>query len=332
MAPVQEKWRAEYEPTFDDIEIRMPEEAWDSDQPNDMPTYHRRKTAALWTAVASLAVVLAVIAAYGYSVISNQNSRLAWLPGLMKSVSAVRERTDGLEASLKQWGSRQEKLAAQVQRLDVGWKSGLDGVRQHAADLVNSAYQKQQEELNQRTAALNAQIAEMATRQHAEHVRVGQLEKQLADTRQELAAARQNSNREVAALQQQQISTQHAIASLNNVLSTNQINFEAGKNQDIEIVSGVSLHLTSTDIGHQRFGGWIWLARNRRRLWVRRQVIESPVVFYPVRGGEAYELVVTRVGQKEVRGYMLVPGNSKSQQADVASNNKSIIATGKGAF
>lgn len=332
MAPVQEKWRAEYQPTLDDIEIHLSEEAWDNEQSHDLPVYHRRRTAGLWTALVSLAVVLAVIAAYGYSVISHQNSQLAWLPSLMRSISAVRERTSGIQTSLKQWSDRQENLAARVQKLDTGWKSGLNNVRLHAAGLVNSAYQKERAELNQRTAALDAQVAELKSGQHAEQVHVAQLEKQLADTRQELASVRDNSTREVAALQQQQISTQHAIASLNNVLSTDQINFEAAKNRDADIAPGISLHLTDTDISHQRFGGWIWLAGNRRRLWVRRQVIESPIVFYLVPGGEAYELVVTRVSPKEVAGYLLVPADSSSQQADVASNNKSISAPGQGTF
>jgi hypothetical protein len=332
MAPVQDKWRAEYEPSFEDIDIHLAGEAWDNDQSNDMPTYHRRRTAGLWTALASLAVVLGVMAAYGYSVLTNQNSQLAWLPGLAKSISAVRTRTNGLEATLNDWGSRQDNLAARVQNLDAGWGSRLDKVRLQAAGLVNSAYEKEREELNRRTAVLNAQIAEMASRQQAEHTHVAQLERQLANTRQELASLRESHTNELASLQQQQISNQRAIASLDNVLSTDQVDFEAQKNHDEEIVPGISLHLTGTDIALQRFGGWIWLAGNRRRIWVRRQAIEIPLVFYPVPGGEAYELVVTRVQQKEVAGYLLAPSNAKDQQASVAAISKSTAQPAQGTF
>lgn len=332
MAPVKDRWSAEYRPTLEDIEIHLQEDAWDRDQHSDVPAYHKRRTAGLWTALASLAVVLAVVTVYGYSVISNHNARLVWLSGLVQSVSAVRMHIDGVEANLKEWKGKQESLAAQVQKLNTGWKSGLNKVSQHAAELVANAYQKEQGELNQRTANLNAQIAEMTSRQNAEHVHVAQLERELASTQQELASVRADYTRELAALQQRQISSQQKIASLDNVLSTDQVDFEAQKNHDEEIVPGVSLHLTTTDTAHQQYGGWIWLARNRRTIWVRRQAIESPQVFYPVPGGEAYELVVTRVSPKEVAGYILIPSDTGSQQADVASNSKPITSAGRGSF
>ena len=331
MGPVKDKWSVEYKPPLDDIEMHSFEE-WDSDQSIDTPVYHRRRTAGLWTALASLAVALAVGAAYGYSVISKHKAELTWLYGRTSSYSIVRERVNRLEASLKEWTVRQESLAAHVKKMDAGWKSGLNDVRLHAAELVANAHEKDHDELNQRTAALSAQIAETTSRQHAELVHIAQLEKELAGTRQELASAKASYTRELAALQQQQVSNQRAISSLDNVLSTDEVDFEAKKNHDAEIVPGVSLHLTTTNIAHQLYGGWIWLTRSRRRIWIRRQVIESPQVFYPVPGGEAYELVVTRVNPKEIAGYLLVPGDTNGDQQEVASNSKSISRRGQRTF
>lgn len=331
MAPVKERWSTEYKPTLDDVELHLPEE-WDNDLPSEAPVYHKRRSAALWTALASLAVVLAVLAAYGYSVLSNQNAQLAWLPGLAKSISAVRAHTSGLEAAIDEWGRKQDDLAARVRNLDVGWQSRLDKVRMQAASLVGNAYRKEREELNARTAALDAQIAAMATRQQAEHTRVVQLEQRLATTRQQLASLRDNYTRGLASVQEQQISNRRAISSLTNALSTDQIDFEAEKKQDAEIVPGISLYLTGTDIAHQRFGGWVWLSATRRRIWVKRQAIQAPIVFYPADGTEAYELVVTRVKQNEVTGYLLVPASTKDQQADVASNNRLAIQPVRGTF
>lgn len=320
MTPVREKrWRVDQKPSFEDVEIRVPEE-WENDHRIDEPVYHRRPSAGLWTALASLAVVVAVMAAYGYSVLSNQNDQLAWLPGLIKSVSAVRDRTNGLEASVKQWSGRQEQLATKVQQLGSGWQAGLNGVREHAASLVNKAYQKEHAELSQREAALDARIVEMASRQQAEQNHVAQLEKQLTSTRQELASVRESYTRELAALQLRQISNQRAIVAVGKKLSTGQVNFEASKNHDAAIVPGVTLHLTATNTSHQRFRGWILLAGKGQKIWVRRQAVETPIVFYPVPGGEAYELVVTRVERKSVAGYMLVPGSSEGQSASVASD------------
>ena len=331
MTPVKDRWTAEYKRMFDDVEINPPEE-WEVEPTSDIPVYHKRRSAALWTALAVLAVALAVVALYGYTVMSNQNSQLAWLPSLAESISAIRTRTSGLETNIKEWGVKQDKLAVQVQKLDNGWEARLNQVRQHAAALVASTYQKEREELNQRMAVLNSQIAEMSTQQHADQVRMARLEQELASTRQELAAAREQNAREFADVREQQISSQRELASINNTLSTDQVNFEARKDRDEEIVPGVTLHLTRTDISHQKFGAWIWLAENGRRIWVRRQAIEAPVVFYPKAGGEAYELVVTRVSQKDVAGYMLVPSTVTSQSADVASNSQPITSPGEDSF
>ncbi len=320
MSPVKEKWSAEYSPSFDEVEIHLPED-WEGAEHLDPVVHRKRRSAGLWTAIASLAVLLAVAAAYGYSVLTSQNAQLTWLPSLAKSISAVRTRTDGIEASLKQWSGKQENLAAKVQTLDAGWDARLNAVRQHAAALVASTYQKEQAELIQRTAALNAQIAEMSTRQQADHVRMAQLEQELSSTRQELASVQESSNRDLATLQQEQASSQSQIEAINNTLSTDEVDFEAARNQDAEIVPGVSLHLTDTDVAHQKYGAWIWLAASRRRIWVHGQNLETPLVFYPQAGGEAYELVVTRVKPKEVAGYMLVPGNSNTQSADNAKTS-----------
>jgi predicted nucleic acid-binding Zn-ribbon protein len=331
MTPVKDRWTAEYKRTFDDVEINPPEE-WEIEPTSDIPVYHKRRSAALWTALAVLAVALAVLAAYGYSVMSSQNSQLAWLPSLAKSISALGTKTAGLETNMKEWGAKQDRLAAQVKNLGTGWQARLDDVRQHADALVASTYQKEREELNQRMAMLNSQIAEMSTQQHADRVQMARLEQELASTRQELAAAREQSAREIADVREQQISNQRELASINSTLSTDQVNFEAQKDHDEEIVPGVTLHVTRTDVSHQKFGGWIWLAENGRRIWVRRQAIEAPVVFYPKAGGEAYELVITRVSQKDVAGYMLVPGTAASRSADVASNSQPTTSPGEDSF
>ncbi len=331
MGPVKEKWSAGCAIQLDDTEIRAIE-GWDGDQSIDTLVHHRRGTAALWTALAVMAIALAVAVAYGYTVISQQNAELMWLSGRTNSLGALRDRADRLETLLNRWNVRQAILAAHVQEMDTAWRSGLDEVRLRAEGLVANARQSENDGLNQRTAALNAQVAQISSRQHAQLALIAQLERQLATTREELAAAKSGYGRELAALHQQQISSQQEIDSLNNVLSTDQINFEAEKNRDEEIAQGVVLHLTGTDLAHQNFRGWIRIAGSQRTIWVRSHPAELPVVFYPKPGGEAYELVVTKVNSNAVSGYLLVPSNTSSGQQDVASNSKPITTSAQGSF
>jgi hypothetical protein len=331
MGPVKEKWSVENATPIDGTEIHSFEE-WDGDQSIDSLAYHRRGSAGLWTALAALAVALVVAAVYGYSVVSQHNSELMWLSGRMSSLGGLGDRADRIEQRFNDWRAKQASLAVQVQKMDADWKSGLDDVRLRAAAVVGSAVQKENSDVNLRTAALNAHIDEILSRQRADQVLVAQLERELANTRQELASTKVAYDRELAELRQQQVVSQQAVASLNNELSTDQLNFEVAKNRDEEVVHGVSLHLSGTDLAHQKFRGWIWMAGSGRRIWLHDHPAELPVTFYPKPDGVAYELVVTKVGPEDVAGYLLIPSDTNSQQEDVASNSKPITRFGEGAF
>jgi hypothetical protein len=331
MGPVKEKWSVEYTPPIDDTENHSFEE-WESDQSIDSLVYHRRGTAGLWTALAVLAVAMVVAAAYGYSVVSQHNTELMRLSGRMSSLGALHDRVDRIETRFNDWNARQASLVAQVQKVNTDWKSGVDEVRLRTAALVGSVRQRENNDLNLRTAALDAHMDEIVSRLHADQAVIAQLGRELASTRQELAYAKAAYTRELAELRQQQAVSQQEVSSLNNVLSTDQVAFEVAKNRDDEIVQGVSLHLSGTDLAHQKFRGWIWIAGSRRRIWVRNHPAELPLAFYPKPDGVAYELVVTKVGPENVAGYLLIPSDTNSQQQDVATNIKPATRPGEGAF
>lgn len=331
MGPVKEKWSAEYTLPIGNTEIH-PIEEWDSDRSIDTLVYHRRGTAALWTAITVLAVALAVVVAYGYSVISKQNTELVRLSRRTSLLGAMPDRVGSLETLVNRSNVRQAMLAARVQNMDSDLRSGLDQVGFRAAGMVANARQSADRDLNQRAAALNAKIGQIAARQHTQLAAISQLKNELASTQLELASARTEYTHELAALHEQQISSRQAIYSLNNVLSTDQVVFEAEKNHDAEIVQGIALHLTGTDMAHQKFRGWIQVEGGRHTIWVRNHPAELPVVFYPKPGGESYELVVTKVSPDGVSGYLLVPGDAGRRQQDVASYSKSILGSGQGTF
>ncbi len=331
MGSVEGKWSVEYTPAIDDTKIHSLEE-WDNDQSIDTLIYHRRGAAGLWTALAALAVALAVAAVYGYSVISNHNAKLEWVTGRVSSLGALRARTKKLETLLGDLKARQASLETQVQKVGTDWKSGLNLVQLRAADLVANARQREGNDLNQRAAALNSQVAQIVSRQHSEQALIAQLQRELAYTRQDLASTKTRYSRDLAAIQQQQVSSKQEIDSLSDVLSVDQIEFNAERNRDEEIVKGVSLHLTGTDLAHQRFRGWIWIAGSRRRIWVRNHPAELPVAFYPKPDGDVYELVVTKVGPEDVSGYLLVPSDTNVHEQDMASNRKSLTRSDQGTF
>lgn len=319
---------------LDDSKRYLAAEEWEDDQASEVSAYDKRKSAGVWTALATLAVAVAIMAGYGYFVLSQEDTQLAQIPALTNSLPAVGLHLSSFEKRLDAWLGDQQNLTAQVQRMDAGWKSAFGQAREHTSKLIQEAREGLRQELDHRTLALSAQISQMAAAQRAERTRLAEVEKQLDNTRQELASARQDYSRELSALRQQQHEDHGAIASLNNLLTTNQVTFEIQKDKEEEVVPGVSVHLTNTDVRFQRFDGWIELAPARQFIWVRGQGIQRPVVFYPDQRDEAYELVVTRVNQEGAVGYLVVPAqNSAIGQGGLDSENQaapvSVIPSGR---
>jgi hypothetical protein len=202
--------------------------------------------------------------------------------------------------------------------MDANWASALDTAKQQTAALVAETEKHLSRESAERTQSISAQLAQIESAQRAYQARLAQVEGQLANAQQEVVALRRNYSKELAELHQQQTEARHEIALFNSALATRQVAFEIQKDQKQEIVPGVTLHLTSTNVHFQRFDGWIEPSLNGARLWIRDQGIQQPFVFYPSQQDDAFELVVTGVSARGAVGYILIPAtNGAINQADV---------------
>jgi hypothetical protein len=89
------------------------------------------------------------------------------------------------------------------------------------------------------------------------------------------------------------------------------VDFELGVNHNKELAPGVSLLVSHTDIGRQRYDGLLSVEPDKRT-WVHDQGIQQLVVFFSGRDRRPGKLVVTRVTKYSVIGYVLVP-NERDQ-------------------
>jgi hypothetical protein len=67
------------------------------------------------------------------------------------------------------------------------------------------------------------------------------------------------------------------------------------------------LQVNRTNVGYQRFEGWVFLMPDRRTIWVHDQGVQRPVEFYSREDRRPRELVITRVTKYSVVGYLLLP-------------------------
>ncbi len=286
---------------------RFVEDEWEGERSDDATPYRRRKSAGIWVALATLTVALVVVAGYGYAVLSGQDTQLSEIPGMASSLPAINQHLSSLEKRLADWRDSQQALASRVGEMDSNWKLALDQAKQQTASLVAETQSRLSRESVEQTRVVSAQLAQLESSQRAYQARLSQVEGELVEARRQVAALRQDYSLEIAALHEQQAEARHEIDALNSALATRQVAFEIQKDQKQEIVPGVFLHLTSTNVRYQRFDGWLEPSTTGEKLWIRGQGIQQPFVFYPSQQDEAYELVVTGVNARGALGYLLVP-------------------------
>lgn len=86
------------------------------------------------------------------------------------------------------------------------------------------------------------------------------------------------------------------------------VTFEVSMNHRRELVPGISLGLSSTDVPGSRMNGWMWVMPERRTIWLHDTSAHEPVIFYGRRDGRMRELVITNVNATSVAGYLWTPG------------------------
>lgn len=82
------------------------------------------------------------------------------------------------------------------------------------------------------------------------------------------------------------------------------VGFTIPLNQSRELTDGVSMGVESVDAISGRVTGWMWIMPDRHTIWLKRQLVRDPITF--TRAGKHREVMITRVTEREVSGYLLV--------------------------
>jgi len=257
-----------------------------------------------------LALALAVVAVYGYSVLRQEGIQFEQVPGIAKSLPAIAEHVSNLENRLADSRVYQQNLASEMNKIDAGSMAALDKTRQQTGKQIASVKDALRKGLNQQALVFQTQLSQLMNERDADRTQLAQVEEQLSKARYELETARKDYDTQVAALREQQGVEDRELASISNSLPTHQVAFEAQKNQAADVIPGVTFQLTKTDARHQRFDGMIVSAPGKQSVTVQSQSVQSPVMFFPHGQAKPYVLVVTSVNQKGVSGYLLVPSKS----------------------
>jgi hypothetical protein len=312
MTEMPEKDERKFDFSLDDIHGDEHRETWLNSDSGEVHIDTKQSSGRPWASLAVLAVALLVVAGVGYTALKRNSAQFARFSGLMDSLAAMRQHVSGIENRLNAWKGEHQALVERMKKLDDEFRSGLLQARKQTQAMILEAEDRLQQELDQRTQVLAARLAQTEAAQQNDRARMAKLESEVASAHQELAAFRQAHQQQLASLRRQEAADHNELASIDHMLQTDQVSFEAEKNRNEDIVPGVSLRVTGTNVQYQRFSGYIWFGPDRRTIWIRGQGADRPVVFYSRGNNQAYELVVTRVNRNGTVGYLLLPAGAET--------------------
>ncbi len=294
-------------------------------------TRPRSASKALGAAVVLLALALAGVTVYGYLTLRQNGIGLAQLPGIAQLVGTLQSRLSAAETKMQDLTANWASLSQQVAALSARTGSGLENVRRHAEQLIMQEEERMEGEMAKRDQAINARFAQVESEQQAENARLTQVQdwvqKNVEVARQEVAAERHDRERDLKALRQDVDQNHDNLQTFARKLDRQRVDFETAKNQQRELVPGISLTVTRTDARYQRFDGYLELVEDSRTLWLSKVSVQQAVPFYAKQGAKPYDLVVTTVNHDGVVGYLLVPGDKNPGEGEATYGS---LASGTG--
>ena len=246
--------------------------------------------------------------AYAYCTLKNNQIEISRLPEILKSISGMNGRLDSVEAALASWTSDRKDLRDHLASLDRKFDKSLQRAQQHADQVTATLEGRIVSRIEKRNAVLDARLAGVESEGANTRRELTRLQRELTRTRQEIASVRHDAGRELTSLRADIVASDYTTKAVAGRLERERVDFEVPRNQTTEVVAGIGLKVTGTDVSRQQFSGWIQILPESRFLWVNAQSIQRPVPFYRLGDGERFDLVATRVSRDFVVGYLLIGG------------------------
>jgi peptidoglycan hydrolase CwlO-like protein len=287
-----------------------------------------RRSGGLWAAVVILALALAAVTGYGALVLRRNNISIAQLPGMNRLITGLNGRMDATETKLRDltsnWGNVQNHVAA----LDRKLGSNLQLARRQAQDLVDQAQTRIEAEVGRNNQRVDARLSRLESGQQDDQKRLAELGNQVGGARQEIGASRDETQRDMASLRQEVDHNGNDIRALGQKIERQKVTFEATKNKPQELVPGISMTVTKTNVNYQRFEGYLTLAADSRTIWLPDTGAQQSVVFVPRQSSRPYDLVVTAVRPDGVVGYLMLPASEDHGQGAAGGAGAAATAPG----
>ena len=97
--------------------------------------YQETATGSLWMAFALLLITLAGVSFYGYRVLQESNIQVSQVPVMLRSMTAMNGRLDGVEEKLHSWATDWQNLSERLGGLEKTVRANYQRARKHSEEL-----------------------------------------------------------------------------------------------------------------------------------------------------------------------------------------------------
>ncbi len=273
--------------------------------PDTPPKTHG--TGPLWVALIILALAFLGALTYSYYALRGQNISIAQLPGMFHSIDTLGSRMGNAEAKVRSLSAGWDQMSAHLATLDGKVNSSLQFARRQTRDLETRLHS----EMDQRNQAVDSRFNQIEQNQNADRASVAELNKKLetevAALQAELSNARDENARSLINVNEEVGKERANLHDLNQKLQREKVNFEATRNSPAQLAPGVALTVLRTNVGRQRFRGYVTLASGGQKLWLDNLGVQESLDLFPNDASHSYSLVITQINAHGVVGYLLMP-------------------------
>ena len=289
-----------------------------------------------WIGVSILLLALGCGAGawFAYPMLQDHEAAAGQLPEIQRSVGELGDR---MATQITATAANESESVRRNEELRKQFNGALDAVRtriattgKQAQEAATAVFTKAQAEFTNQVGRLSSRIAGVESSRETDRASLNALEQELSQTRNQLAAqsqqvaalrgdlerqVKQNSDEiagtqsQLTSLGQRQVRDRTDFDALATNVARKRIDFEVRKNQSLDVAPGIAIAIHKTNVSYQRASGWV-SAPDRRTIWLRDVRTQEPVVLIHSSDGRQQELVITRVSENAVAGYVVLPADA----------------------
>jgi len=230
------------------------------------------------------------------------------------------------------WVAARERLREKAQKFERQTAAKISGVRKEALEASENAYLRAKALVDTRLVGVETRLALIESSRAGEdkrvaelNVEIGKLRDQLNLQANELLAVRRQIVRrteaeenEIARLKEKGELTHKDVESIEKGLATHRVEFELTLHHSAEVAPGVYVEIDRANPSFSYVNGWMRVMPEDRTFWLRRKNIDEPLIFYSAKDTKHYELVLTAMRGRSVKGYVLMPGEERRANTGAA--------------